>query len=107
MSTAAEPLTVQHGAEHALDLIRTLASEVGARRPTSDAEAEAAQAVVAWLSERGVSAEIQPFQSYSTFAYPFGVILGASLTGALLQRGRRQGGNALALAAVAAAALEG
>jgi peptidase M28-like protein len=90
-----------------LDLIRELASEVGPRRPCSDAETEAAGVAVEWLAKRGVQAEVEPFRGYSTFAHPYGMILGASLVGALLQRRHRPGGNVLTLAAAAGLALEG
>jgi peptidase M28-like protein len=93
--------------EHALDLIRRLASDVGPRRPCSEAETEAARVTVEWLAERGVEARIEPFRGYSTFAHPYGLILAASLVGALLQRRRRRGGNALTLVAAAALMLEG
>jgi hypothetical protein len=91
----------------ALDLTRRLASEVGPRRPCSDAETQAARIAVGWLGERGVQAKTEPFRGYSTFAHPYGLILGASLFGALLQRRRRPGGNPLTLAAAAALGLEG
>jgi hypothetical protein len=91
----------------ALNLIRRLASDVGPRRPCSDAETEAARVAVEWLADRGVPAEVEPFRGYSTFAQPYGLILGAALIGALLQRQRRPGGNALTLAAAAALAFEG
>jgi hypothetical protein len=94
-------------AEPALDLIRRLASDIGPRRPCSDAEAEAAQAAIDWLAEHGVRAETEPFRGYSTFAHPYGLILGASLAGALLQKRHRKAGNILTVAALKAFALEG
>jgi hypothetical protein len=91
----------------ALDLIHRLASGIGPRRPCSEAETEAARLAVDWLQGRGVQAAIEPFRGYPSFAHPYGLILGASLVGALLQSRRWPGGNALTLAAVAALALEG
>lgn len=94
-------------ADPALDLIRRLASDVGPRRPCSEAEAEAAQVAVDWLATRGVAARTEPFSGYSTFAHPYGVILGAALAGALLQERHPRTGNLLTLSALAAFALEG
>jgi peptidase M28-like protein len=102
-----EAETISHGAAPALDLIHRLASEVGPRRPCSEAEAVAADVAVAWLAERGVQARTEPFRGYSSFAHPYGLILGASLAGVLLQERRPMTGNALTLAALMAFALEG
>jgi hypothetical protein len=93
------------GLDPALELIRRLASEVGPRRPCSEAEAQAARVTVDWLGARGIQAAIEPFQGYSSFAHPYGLILGASLAGSLLRR--RRAGDGLALGALAALALEG
>jgi hypothetical protein len=94
-------------AEPALDLIRRLASDIGPRRPCSEAEAEAARVAIDWLARRGVPASTEPFDGYSTFAHPYGVILGAALAGALLQNRHPRMGNLLTLSALAAFALEG
>jgi hypothetical protein len=107
MAIHVPPETVEHEAGLALDLIRRLVSEVGPRRPCSEPEAKAAQTVVAWLAERGVDARIEPFRSYSSFAHPYGVMFGASLVGALLQRRGRRSGDALGLASLTALVLEG
>jgi hypothetical protein len=109
MSTDANrsELVTEADCELALQLIRQLASGIGPRRPCSPAEARAAQAAVDWLAERGVEAEVEPFNGYSTFAQPYGLILGASLAGAYLQRRGRRSGDLLTLAALAALALEG
>lgn len=95
------------GCDPALDLIHRLAVEVGPRRPCSDQEAQAAQIAIDWLAERGVEATTEPFRGYSTFAHPYGLILSASLAGALLQKGGRRAGDALSVAALVAVALEG
>ncbi len=78
-----------------------LADEVGPRRPTGEAERLAATRIRDRLAEAGVAAEIEPFAGYSTFAQPFGAILGLSLAPALLPRAR---GRLRALLAAAAAA---
>jgi hypothetical protein len=91
----------------ALDLIRALSSGIGPRRPCSDAEGLAAHTVVSWLGKNGVTAQIEPFRGYSTFAHPYGVILGTSLAGGFLQKRLPRSGNTLALAALAAFVLEG
>jgi peptidase M28-like protein len=94
-------------AEPALDLIRRLASDIGPRRPCSEAEAEAARVAIDWLAGKGVAARTEPFDGYSTFAHPYGVILGAALAGALLQKRHPRKGNLLTLSALAAFSLEG
>ena len=91
----------------ALDLIGRLSSGIGPRRPCSEAEAQAAQLAIDWLAEHGVKADVEPFRGYASFAHPYGLILGASLVGTLLQKRRRRTGNALTLGALTAFALEG
>jgi hypothetical protein len=95
----------------ALDVIHTLASDVGPRRPCSDAEKDAANRLVTWLRARGLDARLEEFDGYSTFALPYGILFAAALSGGLLQRGRprrlRRVGDTLAIAAVVVAALEG
>jgi hypothetical protein len=59
------------------------------------------------LREGGLDAELQPFQGYSTFAAPFGVILGLAVAPALIPRRRRAARSALALASAAGLATEG
>jgi hypothetical protein len=94
----------------ALDVIRLLASDIGPRRPCSEAEKRAAAELVTWLRERGVAAHTEEFSGYSTFATPYALLFGASLAGGLLQRsGTRAGrraGAALAIGSAIAATLE-
>ncbi len=58
----------------AFELTRALADEIGPRRPTSAAEARAAEVVREALSDGGVDARIQPFTGYSSFAWPYGAL---------------------------------
>jgi hypothetical protein len=84
-----------------------LADEVGPRRPTSPAEREAAERVRDRLGERGLDAELEPFQGLSTFAAPFGVINALALAPALLPRRFARIRSALAVSAAAALVVEG
>ncbi len=94
--------------EEALGVIRLLASDIGPRRPCSDAEKRAATELVAWLRRRGVEARTEAFRGYSTFAKPYALLFGASLAGGLLQRtGHARTGTALALGSAIAGTLEG
>src|SRR5687767_5449172 len=93
--------------EEALRVIRLLASDIGPRRPCSDAEKRAAGEIVRWLGRRGVEARTEEFRGYTTFGKPYALLLGASLAGGLLQRaGRTRAGTALALGSAIAATLE-
>jgi peptidase M28-like protein len=107
MTLVPESEALEQGAAPALELIQRLASGIGPRRPCSEAEAAAANVVVGWLAERGVPARIEHFTGYSSFAHPFGLMLGASLAGALLQRHGKRLGDLLAAGALAGIALEG
>jgi hypothetical protein len=60
--------------ERALSTIDDLATGIGPRRPTSSAEREAAELVARSLRDRDLTAALEPFRGYSTFAAPFGVI---------------------------------
>src|SRR5688572_9761193 len=62
-----------------LDWIELLADEVGPRRPTSDAERQAAELVRDGFREGGVDAELEPIQGFSTFAAPVGLIAAGAL----------------------------
>jgi Peptidase family M28 len=99
------------GLAEALDVIHVLASEVGPRRPCSDAERDAANRLVTRLSERDVEARIEEFDGYATFALPYGLLIAASLGAGFMQRSRRRrlrrAGDALAWGSVVCAALEG
>ena len=74
----------------ALGVIHMLAGEIGARRPCSDAEKDAANRLTAWLHGRGVDARIEEFEGYPSFAAPYAALFTASLAGGLLQRSRRR-----------------
>jgi len=95
-----------HGAAPALELIRLLAKEIGPRRPCSEAEARASEALARWLRDRGVAAERERFEGYATFAAPYGVMLGTALAGGMLQERRPRLGGLVSAAALAALALE-
>jgi Peptidase family M28 len=87
--------------------VRLLADDVGPRRPTGAAERKAAEGVASRLREGGLDAELEDFDGYSTFAAPFGVILGLGVAPALFPRRRRWLRSLLALASVAGLATEG
>lgn len=97
--------------EEAMEVIRLLASEIGPRPSCSEAEREAAHRLAAWLQRHGADARVEEFDGYTTFALPYGILFGASLGGGILQRSSsprmRRTGELLAVAALAAAALEG
>ena len=99
------------GVGEALDLIHTMASEIGPRRPCSDAEKDVANRLAAWLRDRDVDARIEEFRGYSTFALPYGALFGATLAGGLLQgssrRRLRRMGDTIAAASLVTGALEG
>ena len=94
-------------AADAVEIIRLLASEIGPRRSCSAAEERAGQALVGWLEERGVEADLQRFLGYSSFAHPYAAIFSTVLAGGFLHRRGRAIGSALNAAALAALALEG
>ena len=87
--------------------VELLATEIGPRRPTSQAERLAAERVRDELDAAGVHATIEPFQGYSTFGMPFGVIFALALAPELLSPRRRALRSLLALGSVAAITFEG
>jgi hypothetical protein len=93
--------------ERTLAWIELLATEVGPRRPTSDAERIAAQLMRSELRAAGVDAEIEPFRGYATFGLPYGLILGAALAAGVLPRERRALRTILGAAAAAGLSTEG
>ncbi len=98
---ASDPRTAQ-----ALAWIHLLASEIGPRRPTSEAERRAAERMRDELRAAGVAAELEPFRGYSSFGLPYGLILAtATLAGALRRRPALSA--ALGAAATGALATEG
>ena len=68
----------------AIELIETLAGEIGPRRPTSTAEAVAAEVVADSLRSGGLDARTEPFRSYASFAYPYGAVAALARVPALL-----------------------
>ncbi len=93
--------------ELALDLIETLAGEIGPRRPTSRAEAVAAEVLRDVLGSRGVAARVEPFPAYASFGYPYGVIGALACAPALLPRRWRGLRGAVAALGAALLAAEG
>ena len=94
-------------AQAPLDWVSLLADEVGPRRPTGKGERAAAELVRERLENAGVRARLESFRGFSTFAAPFGVILGLALAPALLPARRRRPRSLLALAAAAGLISEG
>jgi hypothetical protein len=82
-------LGTDRAVERVLGRIGLLSDDVGPRRPTSAAERIAAQLMRSELRREGVPAHVEPFDGYSSFGLPFGMILGASVTAALLPRSLR------------------
>ena len=87
--------------------IALLCEEVGPRRPTSQAEAVAAMAMRSELRAGGLEADTEAYPGYSSFAWPYGLILAAAVAPALLPARFRRSRAALAAAAAGAMALEG
>src|SRR5262245_39837822 len=81
-----------------MDLVRLLSEELGGRRPCGKAERRAAQLVADRLTRSGVSADLQAFPSYATFALPYGSALAIALLGAPLARRHPVAAGALAAA---------
>jgi Peptidase family M28 len=94
-------------ATRAFDLIETLAGEIGPRRPTSTAEAVAAEVIADSLRSSGVDARVERFASYASFAYPVGAISALALAPALLPRRWRAVRAALGLGAAGLLVAEG
>ena len=63
----------------AIDLTRALADEIGPRRPTAPGEARAMAVVRDALAAVGAEARIEPFDGYSSFAWPYGTIAALGL----------------------------
>lgn len=95
------------GPTRALDWIELLATQLGPRRPCSEAEREAASLIAAELGESGIAAELEPFRGYSTFALPIGVILALAITPELFPQSRRLLRSLLGAGAVAGLVSEG
>ena len=91
----------------AMALIGLLADEVGPRRPTSRNEGLAALLLRDRLRRRGLDAEVERFQGYASFGYPFAIIQAAALLPELLPPRRRLARSAIALASGASSGERG
>lgn len=94
------------GVERASRWVRTLAAAIGPRRPTSRAELTAAEWLREQLAEAGLSARLERFAAYPTFALPQAPPLALALLAAPLGRLRGGLGPAAAGLALALAAAE-
>jgi hypothetical protein len=94
------------GAERSARWTRTLAADIGPRRPGSSAERTAAEWLRGRLVEAGVDAELEAFPACPTFAFPQAVPLGASLVSAWARCRRPRLAAGLGLMALATAAAE-
>src|SRR5207244_7348356 len=74
--------------DSAIGLIRSLAGDIGPRRPCSEAEKRAADTLARWLGDRGVETRLERFRGYPTFGSLYGAIFGTALAGGLLQARR-------------------
>jgi hypothetical protein len=93
--------------ERALAWIELLADDVGPRRPTGQSERVAAELMRSELRAAGVEAELEPFEGYSTFGLPLGLIAAVSVAASVLPRRRRALRGLLGLTATAALVTEG
>ncbi len=84
-----------------------LAGEIGPRPSAGPGELRAAKALVEVLGGFGISAELERFRGYSTFALPFGLILAAAVAPGLLPARARIPRIGLATLAAAALVTEG
>ena len=94
-------------ADQALELIDTLAGEIGPRRPTSRGEEVGAQAIADALRSSGVDAQIEPFPAYASFGYPIGALAALALAPAVLPERARLLRAAVGAAAAGLLAAEG
>ena len=95
------------GAPLAWSITEALAAGIGARRPTSEAEARAAGLLADALSDAGMTPQVEPFDAYDTFAKPYGVIAALTLLPCLLPRRARAGRGALSAIALGLLVAEG
>jgi hypothetical protein len=91
----------------AIELIETLAGNIGPRRPASDAEAAGAETIANALRSSGVPARVESFESYASFGYPVAAIAALALAPGLLPRRRRAFRGAIAAAAAGLVVSEG
>jgi hypothetical protein len=99
--------TAETDLDAAMTTIAELAEGIGSRRPTGAGEEAAADALIDRLGAAGVDAATERFDGYSTFAAPFGLILGVAAAPALLPRSRPVLRLALSWLAVAGLLTEG
>ena len=99
--------TAETDLDAAMTTIAELAEGIGSRRPTGAGEEAAADALIDRLGAAGVDAATERFDGYSTFAAPFGLILGVAAAPALLPRSRPVLRSALSWLAVAGLLTEG
>lgn len=85
---------------------RTLARDLGPRRPTSTAERVATEWLRERLAEQGVRASAEEFGAYSTFALPQSVILGLAVGAGLLPARFAEARSVMAVLATVLGALE-
>ncbi len=90
----------------ALELLRQLSVEIGSRRPCSDDERRAAEAIQRWLAVRGVDSRLQEFRGLPSGGPVYGAIFATALLGGLMARRRPLLGAALAGKALVLAGLE-
>jgi Peptidase family M28 len=102
-----QELTTPADLELAMGVVGALSSEVGGRRPTGPAESKAAARLATELSAAGADASREDFLGYSTFALPFGLLMGLAVAPSLVPIRRRSARIALAASAAAALASEG
>lgn len=85
----AAAITSSGDLDTAMATVAELAEEIGPRRPTTGAEAEAAAALVRRLEAAGIDARTEPFRGYATFTAPFAIVLGAAIAPLLFRASRR------------------
>lgn len=105
-------MTPSSGTERApgtdpMEWVELLAGEIGPRRPTGRGERLGAELVRDRLVSRGVDARLEDFDGYSSFGFPFGLIMIAAAAPALVPRRMPRMRIALALLAAAGLATEG
>ena len=87
--------------------IDLLCDQVGPRRPTSQGESVAAMAMRTQLRAKRIEAEVEPYPGYSSFAWPYGLILLTALAPALMPSRMRGLRAVTAIKAAVLLSLEG
>jgi hypothetical protein len=67
-----------------MEHIRYLVDVIGYRPPTSEGERWASKYIAGVLEKLGIEHQLETFQSYRTFSYPYMIIFAVSLLGSLL-----------------------